>query len=273
MLNREDYEEPRCPFDTSAYAPQPPVESVPIPRIIEKLDEHLGRNDYEAAEKLLLYWEQEAINGRDEKGLFSLKNEMMGLYRKLGRKDEALASAREALELMEKLEYGDTAAGGTCCINSATVYKAFGMAAEALQLFERAEKIYHEVLDKDDPQMGGLYNNMGLAMVDLGRYDEASILYAKALNIMEKADQGELECAITYLNMADAIVAGGRENADEQLAALMERAYNLLNSPGLRRDGYYAFVLEKCAPIFGYYGLKDWEEELKERAYQIYARS
>ena len=103
MLNREDYDEPRCPFDTSAYAPQPPVESVPIPRIIEKLDEHLGRNDYEAAEKLMLYWEQEAINGRDEKGLFSLKNEMMGLYRKIGKKEEAYDAVDRALKLAEEI--------------------------------------------------------------------------------------------------------------------------------------------------------------------------
>ena len=273
MINREDYEEPRCPFDTSAYAPQPPVESVPLPRIIEKLDEHLGRNDYEAAEKLLLYWEQEAKNGRDEKGLFSLKNEMMGLYRKLGRQDEAVACAAEALELMDRLEYGDTVSGGTCCVNAATVYKAFGMAEEAMPLFEKAESIYRATLGAGDPQMGALYNNMGLALIDLGRFDEASIVFAKALNIMEKADQGELECAITYLNMADAVVACGREDADDQISDLVERAHNLLNTPGLRQDGYYAFVLEKCAPIFGYYGMKEWEDDLKERAYQIYARS
>lgn len=273
MIDREDYEEPRCPFDTSAYAPQPPVESVPIQRIIEKLDEHLGRNDYESAEKLLRYWVMEAENGRDEKGLFSLKNEMMGLYRKLGKEEEAIACAAEALELMDKLEYGDTVSGGTCLVNSATVYKAFGRAEEAMPLFEKAESIYRSVLGPSDPQMGALYNNMGLALIDLGRFDDASMAFAKALNIMEKADQGELECAITYLNMADALVASGREGADEQVTALVERAHNLLDTPGLRQDGYYAFVLEKCAPIFGYYGMSEWEDDLKERAYSIYARS
>ena len=40
-----------------------------------------------------------------------------------------------------------------------------------------------------------------------------------------------------------------------------------------KRDGYYAFVCEKCASVFGYYGRFFYEKELTERARRIYERT
>ena len=44
-----DYTDPICPFCTDQFQKQPPVHPIPISRVLEKLDEHLGRNDYSAA--------------------------------------------------------------------------------------------------------------------------------------------------------------------------------------------------------------------------------
>ena len=40
-----------------------------------------------------------------------------------------------------------------------------------------------------------------------------------------------------------------------------------------KRDGYYAFVCEKCASVFGYFGYFVYEKELEKRARDIYERS
>ena len=40
-----------------------------------------------------------------------------------------------------------------------------------------------------------------------------------------------------------------------------------------KRDGYYAFVCEKCASVFGYYGRFFYDGELRARARGIYERS
>ena len=69
-LSREDYIDPQCPFCTEQYQKEPPVRSVPSARILEKLDEMLARNDYNDAERLLLYWVKEAELGRDLRGHF-----------------------------------------------------------------------------------------------------------------------------------------------------------------------------------------------------------
>ena len=47
----------------------------------------------------------------------------------------------------------------------------------------------------------------------------------------------------------------------------------MMNTESLPRDGYYAFVCEKCAPVFGYYGYFLTERELNRRAREIHERA
>jgi hypothetical protein len=53
----------------------------------------------------------------------------------------------------------------------------------------------------------------------------------------------------------------------------LDRAEVLLNTESLPRNGYYAFVCEKCAPVFGHYGYFATEAELKRRAEEINDRA
>ena len=243
---------------------------IPHERILSKLDDYLHRNDYAAAERHLLYWLGEAEQCGDGGTELTVRNELMGLYRKLGRGEEALACVDAALDKINSMNISHQVGSATTYLNSATVYKAFGRAEEAIPLFEEARRIYEENLVPDDGRLGGLYNNMALALVDLGRFEEAKELYAKAISVMEKQEGGELEVAITYLNLATAAEAElGLENADEAIQKYLELAESLLEG-FTKRDGYYAFVCEKCASVFGYYGLFVYENELKERARRIY---
>ena len=90
---------------------------------------------------------------------------------------------------------------------------------------------------------------------------------------MAKVPGGVLEQAITCLNMANTVEAQtGMERGEGQIFALVERAYELLNDPSAPRDGYYAFVCEKCAPSFSYYGYFLAAQELTKRAEEIYER-
>jgi hypothetical protein len=62
----------------------------------------------------------------------------------------------------------------------------------------------------------------------------------------------------------------GLVDADETIQNYMDMAQGLLDGFG-DRGGYYAFVCEKCASVFGYYGRFVYEGELLERARRIYA--
>ena len=272
-LEKDDYEEPRCLLCMEDPG-KAPVARIDAGRVIEKLDEYLSRNDKAGAERHLLYWLSEAKAGGDLRGEHTIKNELMGFYRKEGREDEAVAYAQSALSGLEKLGLGDTATAGTCLVNVGTVYFTFHRAKEALPYLEKARALYEKHLEPSDPRLGGLYNNTGLTLTDLRRFDEALALYEKALGIMRQDPAGKPEEAITHLNMADTLTAKlGAEAAESAVEAHLDEALRLLADPAIPRNGYYAFVCEKCAPVFGFYGYFLAQKDLEERAKEIYERT
>ncbi len=244
--------------------------SISAERVLSKLDDFLHKNDYISAERHLLYWLSEAENNKDFKIEILVRNELMGLYRKLGKREDALDTVTAVLKKIEELGIQNQVGSATTYLNCATVYKAFDMAEKAVTLFENAKAIYDKELDPNDDRFGGLYNNMALALVDLKKFKEANELYEKAVSVMKNKTNGALEVAITYLNMANAAeYEYGLLEAEEKISDYLKKAQKLLdNYP--KKDGYYAFVCEKCASVFGYYGYFFYENELKERARRIY---
>ena len=221
-----------------------------------------------------MYWASEAEALGDKRGLFSVADEQMGLYRKLGKREEAYGAVNKALALVKELEMEKSVAAATAYLNAATVYKAFGEPEMAMPLFADARGIYEKELPATDGRLGGLYNNTALSLCDLGRYAEARELYEKAIAVMSKVENGELDAAITWLNLADLAAAEkGYEAAEKEIGECLEKAEELLNAPSLPRDGYYAFVCEKCASVFDFYGRFLTAKELKERSQRIYERA
>ena len=265
-LNKEDYQEPCCPFDTSQWKESGPQERIDIRRVTEKLDEFFYKKDFDGAKRLLDYWLNTAVETGDTSSEFRLENELMGLTRKLGQGDEAIRHAERALELSADESIAGSIAAATAFVNAGTVFKAFGRAEKSVPLFERALTIYKEELPEDDGRLAALYNNFALALTDLGRFEEALGYYRLALGIMENTPGGEADAAITYLNMADCEEAFlGLEDAIFHIEEYLEKARELLDSPDLSRDSYYSFVCEKCIPAFKYYGYISFAEELEKR--------
>ena len=272
-LDRSDYTDPQCPFCTDQYEKTQPVRRIPTSRVIEKLDEHLGRNDPDAARLHLLYWLEEARLGGDGDGELTVLNELMGLARNTGDRDGAYKYAGEAVSLAERVGLADHVTGATTYLNHATVCKAFDEPEKALSLYEKARAIYEKELPPTDYRLGGLYNNMGLALEALGRFDEAEAVYEKALELMLSLEDCKAEAAITCLNLADLVRdRDGFEAGEAQINELLDRAEALLDDPANKRDGSYAFMCDKCAAVLGYYGRFAAEAELRERAREIYER-
>jgi len=271
-LEKEDYLEPNCVL-CGKPGEEGGGEPVPVGRILDKLREYEDRSDWEAVERHLKYWLAEAEASRDERGQLMLNNELMGYYRKQGRQEEAFAHADRATELVGKLGMEDTVTAGTTWVNAGTVREAFGDPVGGLDFFEMARANYEKNLPGNDGRLGGLYNNMALALSVCGRYDEAEEMFRKAIAVMAQQEYGELEQAITWLNMADAAEAAlGAEAAEEKVEEYLDTAEELLDTENLPRNGYYAFVCEKCAPVFGHYGYFATEAELMRRAKEIHDR-
>ena len=252
----------------------PGIRPIPQRRVAEKLDEYMSRRDYPVVERHLLYWLEEARQGNDLRGELMVRNELVGHYRKTGERENSLAQAEAAIALLEKLDYEGSISAGTTYVNAATAASAFGEPERALALFGKAREVYEAAPSTEPRLLGGLYNNMALACAALGRFDEAHALYDRAMDAMAKVPGGALEQAVTCLNRADAVSAQlGMEAAEARVDALLEQAEALLDAPEAPRDGYFAFVCEKCAPSFDYYGWFLTAERLREEARAIYERA
>ena len=269
MLKPEEYEESACLLRMEKKGA--PARAIPVGRVMEKLDEYLSRNDTDGALRHLRYWEAEAEDGGDDRGLLTVDNELMGLYRKLGKKEEAFSCARRAGQLTQKLGLTGHLTGATVCLNQATVCEAFGQSGEALEKYRRAREIYEHLLEPDDLRLLGLYNNMGLACTALEKYDEAEDLFRRAIE--QTAGQADWpEAAVSCLNMADLMSARlSPEEAEKAAAPWLDKAEEYLFDPSIPEDGNYGFVLEKCAPVFGWYGRFLAEKKAAERSEEIYA--
>ncbi|MDO5122477.1 MAG: tetratricopeptide repeat protein, partial [Erysipelotrichaceae bacterium] len=210
----------------------------------------------------------------DSRGELLVRNELIGHYRKVQNKEKAFENIDAALQLLKDLDFEGTISSGTTYVNCATACNAFGDNERSLKLFEQAKVVYESASAVSPSLMGGLYNNMALTCAALGKYDDALILYRKAMEVMANVESGELEQAITCLNMADTLEKMyGMEQGENRIYELLDQAYDLLKESHGAEEGYYAFVMEKCAPTFAYFGYFMAAEELEKKAEEIYARA
>ena len=274
VIDKEDYVEPNCLLCGEPYGKEPAIKAIPQQRVMEKVDEYMSKKDYAGVERHLLYWLEEARLGHDLKGELMVQNELIGHYRKTGDQNHAFQHAEETLKLLDENDFSGMIAEGTTYVNIATVFNAFDENEKSLNLFEKARSIYESIPTVKNELLGGLYNNMALGYAALNQFQQAYAYYHKALEKMKLVEHGELEQAITYLNLAETVEKEkGQEEAEQTIEGYLDQAMELLDTPSIPRNGYYAFVCEKCAPSFSYYGYFLAEQELKERAKAIYERA
>lgn len=251
-----------------------PTGSVPVPRIIAKIDSLFARNEYEEAGRVLDYWEEEARKLNDEKGLLTILSEKVGYYRTRQEKEKGLSAVEEALGILEYTEDDESINNATIYLNCATTMKAFGKAQESMQYYEKARVVYEKHLEKDDFRLAGLYNNMATAFQELKDYDSAIASYEKAISVLKSKEIcGEI--AVSYVNLAnlyfdrDAALGSIDFSKSEEY---MNLAFEVLSSGNLKKDGNFAFICTKCAPAFGFFGYFMEKEQLLKWADEIYSR-
>jgi len=275
MIDPFDFKEPSCLLcdGKDFYTPDEdkPAGRIPVARIIEKADGFFNKNDYESAGRLLYYWQNEAVSLGDMHGELSIDSELIGYTRKIKDKENAFKFCERALFLIEKLGLSGTVSSATVILNAATAYKAFGEFDKAIPLYEKTLAIYKEHLPKDDLKFAGLFNNYALALVDAGRYDDAEKMYLDAIKITSAKAEGLLDAAISYINLAHMFDGSGKEK--DKITDCLFKAYGIISDESIPHNGYYAFVIEKCAPSFEYFGYSIIANELKKLSESIYERN
>ncbi len=273
MIEREDYEEPRCLLamdDGKHPAPETPHETIPLADVIAECDRLFGAEDMASLGDHLRFWRKKAHACGDRKSELSLLSEMMGYYRMTDDPERGIPVVRDGLTLLAELHLGNTVSSGTILLNAATALKAFGKTQEALTYYAAAFRCYGQSLDPADWRFAGLFNNMAAAYLDNGEVRHAEVYYEKALEIL-KLCNNFTDRAVTYVNLAQLYHRCDPE--DPRIEQNLVSAMACFDDPAVVRDSYYAHSCRKVASAFGYLGFFMDEAELNRRADAIYARN
>ena len=141
--------------------------------ILEKSDKLFaeGRNEDAVSwlkENLVL-----AVQSSKWENELSVLNELMGYYRSISRLSDAWEYAGRAVKIVEEYRLHNTVDGMTTYLNVANVYRASGKLKEAMELYKQVECVYSEQGMEHDYRLGGLYNNMSVIFLDIGKREEA----------------------------------------------------------------------------------------------------
>ena len=268
-----DHNEFCCVFDTTQYTGAPDTapcpQAVDVPRLVGRFDALCSQGREEDARDLLEQALETARQGGDWRSELSVTSELLGQYRRTQEADKGLVAVEHALAIIRVHHLGRTVSGATVLLNAATTLKAFGHAEDSIPIFTHVARVYADNLDPGDYRFAGLYNNMALSYDDVGDTASAERFFREALRVIEKTEQPENDSAVTWCNLAE--MYGRRDLEDERIGDCLEKAWECLNAPGLKYDGYHAFTISKCAPTFDYYGYFLYANELRKRSEEIYA--
>ena len=246
--------------------------SIPVKRIIDKMNQYMSRLDYQGAERHLNYWLQEAEMLGDRRGALTVLNELIGHDRKTSQEEAFHRHSTQALRLLYQLKITDGVTAGTTYINIGTAEYVFRHYERSIDMFTKALDAFQHSREVSADLMGGLHNNMGLTLTALKRYDEAINAYETALSWMSRQNGTEPEQAETLLNMANTLeYQYGMEQAEGRIYTLLDRAEQLLDASVKEHDGYYHYILLHCIPTFehyGYFAAAERFRSLTERYYE-----
>ena len=265
--------EPCCCFDASLYTGVPDPSHIPnalnVPEILSGLDARNSSGREAEGEAYLEQWLQTAREKGDWRAELAFLSELLGQYRRTGNREKGISTVNASMELVRAHHLGQTVSGATVLLNAATTMDRFGLSEGAIPVFRHVSRIYAEHLDPTDYRFAGLYNNMAASFGTVGDLRSAEQYYYLAISVLEKCPGTENDIAVTLCNLAE--LYGSADPEDVRIERCLEQAWTALDTPGLAHDGYHAFTISKCAPVFDYFGFFLYAKTLRQRMEEIYA--
>ena len=244
--------------------------AIPVARFIDRLDAAFNRNDMKSAQECIRFWEAEARRLNDERGLLTVLNEAVGYYRRAKKKTRALEAMEESLLLVEKLGQSHTLSGATIFINAATTLSFFGSKEEAIALYGRAAACFEAEKKIECYEYAALLNNRAATLYELKRYGEAEADYYAAIRILKDVGFHDGEIAVSLLMLAH-LTYDRDSSSYESVEALLDEAWDYINSDNQPKDGNYAYILRKCAPSLDYFKRPEEAQACRDVAKEIYS--
>lgn len=222
-----------------------------------QLDDYFAKSQIEQVEPFLCASLEQAKEEPDYGAYISICNEMIGFYRSISEFKKAFDAAEDVLLLMEELQLDRSEHFATTLLNAATAYRAAGNFKQAYVYYEQALQIYDGLIPPEDYRYAGLYNNMSILLEKMERNEEAVQYAERALAIIEKLENGEMETATTLTNLA---LLYFKLSDYPKAQELLERALTLFERCGDMTDAHYSGALAGVGEA--YYRMQEYDKSL-----------
>lgn len=232
-----------------------------IEKILNEYDSMFGRCSLDEIEQFLV----DNINNTDDSSiLFTLLNEIIGFCRDTTQKEKALKYCEDLKRLMNAMGIEGSAEYATAMLNIANAYRAFDMADQAVEIFERVLLVYNEKLQPFDFNYASLYNNWSLAYQELGEFEKAKEKLLQAMEIVDTYEEAIIPQATTRTNLAASLIQMGTDEAYDEAMIYLQEALNIFEKDG-GRDFHYRAALVTMGDACSY-------KEQYEKAANYYLR-
>lgn len=207
--------------------------------IIKQLDALYASGDPRDLEAFLLTQLDLADQSGEWQLGITLSNELIGLYRELGKYAEALRYFQNTCHLFAEKGMEGTVPHATTLMNGANIYRTAGKPDQAAALYLEALCVLEKNLPEKDYRIAGLHNNLSLVYLEQGKQQEALPHLLRALSILEALPGTTSEQASTHTNLASLYCHVGQIRQAEKH---LERGKELFEAAG-GRDPHFASLL------------------------------
>ena len=236
----------------------------------QKLDGLLSDKRMDEAEQLLIDNVKKAMEQEDTQALLTVMSELVGLYRVTGRHAESEMFADKAMTIAKNSGLCGTQDYATIVLNAATAYRAAGDYEKAGALYDEAAEALRSSGCEDAYRYASLYNNISLFYAETGDDERAGAELLKALELITKLPDCEVEEATTYINISLLDIRHGRYDEAE---AYISKALDIFKRDKGRKykDAHYGAALSAYGDLHlkrGEYAkaVEAYEEALTEIA-------
>lgn len=243
-----------------------------VEKIFAEADKYFAAHDLAGA---ALYMENQVMKLRGE-GEFgnelTILNELIGLYRKMLKSDDAVRCIDRAEDIIAELGLENTLPAATTYLNYATACRAYRWFEESKRYFAKTWSVYEKTLEPKDYRLASFFNNYALLMLDMGDYDQGEAYLYKSLENLEGTPKSSGEIATTHMTLAHMYKALDPENSidNERSLEQIDEVMRILENWTEGESSYYAFVCDSCGRALKSLGKTEQGEKLCGIAQKYY---
>lgn len=235
-----------------------------------RLDEIFKKGDIKEAESFLLEAFEEANKKNDLSALLAIANELGGVFRVTSRLKDAKKIYEMALDTIRLLGLEDSQQHGTTLVNLGAVYTEMDLPSKALDIYEKAERIFEDEGLRNGYLMAALYNNMSHAMDKMDDDENALVQAKKAINIIENLDGHDIELATSYTTLGTRCIKLMRYGEGERY---LKKAEEIFKKQKGKPNPHYGATLNSFGELFLKLGRYQEAEECFKKALDIVSES